>query len=477
VLEPPIRAGPRAPTRLGLRRLAWFLALAALVQTIAILAVASRGDERFGLGLDLSTIGFLALVLLNPLVGALIVHQRPDNRVAWLMILSGLGWGAGLLTYGYGVTGLPPAAVRPAAVGFVVLSQVFFVPSFIAGAALLSLLFPTDRWLGPRWRLVGLTGLVGAVVYEAASLLHSGDLDHDKLPGLPNPLGAPAVIAGLVEPARIIGNGVVTAVVVLGAVSLVVRYRTASSLEAAQLRWVASAVALSAVAFAASPLLGVAGFTPEANFASDAGIALLGLLPIAVGIAITRYRLYDIDRLINRTLLYGSVTAILAGAFTAAIGLAQRVFVATTGEKSDAAIVLTTLVVATLYAPLRKRLEAVVDRHFKYDQRRFGQYRDELARLLTFVDSTRAAERLAGEAVRELGASGAGVLDLHDRPIATSGVWPVAEAARLPVRGQLAGPIRSVVVGPRADGGTHDPDAVAQLTELLELVATAARSA
>ena len=100
---------------------------------------------------------------------------------------------------------------------------------------------------------------------------------------------------------------------------------------------------VAAIAFVLSSV----PFEPESDVAFGIGLVLLSCTPIAIGIAITRYRLFEIDRLINRTLVYGSLTAILAGVFTAAIGLAQRVFVAVTGEKSDAAIVLTTLVVAT----------------------------------------------------------------------------------------------------------------------------------
>src|SRR5204862_497883 len=117
---------------------------------------------------------------------------------------------------------------------------------------------------------------------------------------------------------------------------------------------------------------------PIDDIAFGLGLTFVAAMPLAIGIAITRYRLYEIDRLINRALVYGSLTAILAGVFTAGIGLAQRLFVAATRETSDAAIVGTTLIVATLYAPLRKRPEALVDRAFKYEAREIGAYRGEL---------------------------------------------------------------------------------------------------
>ena len=171
--------------------------------------------------------------------------------------------------------------------------------------------------------------------------------------------------------------------------------------------------------------------------------------------------------------MYGSLTAILAGVFTAAIGLAQRVFVAVTGEKSDAAIVLTTLVVATLYAPLRKRLEAIVDRRFRYDQHRFGAYRDEVTRILGLVEPSRAAERLAIEAVRELAATGGAVVDAEDRPTASAGEWPVPPAVRLAIPGG-GGSLAAILVGPRLDAQPHDPRSIAELQEVAQLVAAAA---
>jgi hypothetical protein len=195
-------------------------------------------------------------------------------------------------------------------------------------------------------------------------------------------------------------------------------------------------------------------------------------VPIAIGFAILRYRLYDIDRLVNRAIVYGSLTAILAGVFAAAARLAQSLMVALTGESSDAAIVLTTLVVATLYAPLRARLERVVERHFKYDHGRFGVYLDELNQVLGLLDPVRAAQRLAAEAVRELEAIGAAVVDQNDVPTATAGEWPVPAVVRVAIPGGH-GPLEAILVGPRRDREPPDPSAIADLEEVARLVATA----
>ncbi|MFL5778764.1 MAG: hypothetical protein ACJ761_07450 [Chloroflexota bacterium] len=130
---------------------------------------------------------------------------------------------------------------------------------------------------------------------------------------------------------------------------------------------------------------------------------------------------------------------------------------------------------ATLYAPLRKRLEALVDRRFKYDERQFGPYRDEIRRILSVLDPTSAAQRLAAEVLRELSASGTAVVDHDDRPVATAGDWPVQAVVRMPIPGGSSGPLEAVLVGPRLDGLPHDPRSIAELAELVALVAAAVR--
>jgi hypothetical protein len=467
----PAAADRRVARRVArLQRLATLLATGAILEALGIAALSAIGDGRFAMSADLPTIGFLGSIVLFPVVGALIVQRRPFTRVAWIMIATGLGLGMGLLLFGYGIVGMAPGRPLPLALDALVISQVFFIPSIGSGAAVLLLLFPTDRLLSPRWRAVALIAVGGAVLYDVGTILHPGTIGNDTTPGSPNPLAAPPAWAAAVDFMAVAGNVLVTAAIVLAAASIVVRYRRAESVEAAQIRWIALVAGLAAPAFAVAALQ----VHPASEMAFGVGLVLLACVPLAIGVAITRYRLYDIDRLINRALVYGSLTAILAGVFTAAVGLAQRLFVATTGQSSDAAIVLTTLVVATLYAPLRKRLEAFVDRRFKYDERRFGAYRDEVVRVLGVIDPARAAARLVGEAVRELQASGGAVLDADSRPVATSGSWPVPPVVRLPIPGG-SDRLAAILVGPRLDGRPHDPRSVAQLQEVVGLVSAAIR--
>ncbi len=127
---------------------------------------------------------------------------------------------------------------------------------------------------------------------------------------------------------------------------------------------------------------------------------------------------------------------------------------------------------ATLYAPLRKRLEAIVDRRFRYDERRFGAYRDEVKRILSVLEPGRAGERLAAEAVQELAATGGAVVDAEDRPTASAGEWPVAPVIRLVIPGG-SGNLTGMLIGPRVDGKPHDPRSITELQEVATLVVEA----
>ncbi len=454
----------------GARRLAVLasaLAILAIGMALVILRLGSLGDIRFRLDLSLVTFAALGTVVLFPVVGALIIQRRPATRVAWLMIAMGLSLGTGFVLYGYGAVGVSPRAAFPGALEAMVVSQLFFVPTLATGSTLLFLLFPTDRLLSRSWRVVMVLSAVGSAAYLAGTIIRPGELDPEIFPELLNPVGLPASWGGVTEGLIIAGNIALIFGAAAGALSLVIRYGRGDTIERAQIRWIALVGSLAAAAYAVAALqLPVISST-----AWGLGFAFLACMPIAIGVAITRYRLYDIDRLINRALVYGALTAILAGVFTAAIGLAQRVFVAMTGESSDAAIVLTTLVVATLYAPLRTRLEAVVDRRFKYDHLQFGAYRDEVERVMRVLDPTRAGQRLVDEAVRELQATGGAVIDDADQPIATAGSWPVSAVIRMPVSSH--GPLVALLVGPRLDGRPHDPRVVARLDETAALIATA----
>jgi hypothetical protein len=451
-----------------LRTLATALAVVGVGLAIAMVRFGTAGDPRFQVGFDLGSVAPVATSVLYPLIGALIIQRRPRTRVAWIMIAIGLGLGFGFAGYGYGAIGMPPRTPLPGALAAIILSQFLFVPVLATGITAFFLLFPTDRMLGPRWPAVMWLSIGSMVCFLVANTVRPGMFDAANFPELENPFGLPPAWGPTIDGVILLTNIGMLSSAALAVVSLVQRYRQGGAVERAQIRWIALGAAFVAGSFA------VAAFQiePISDRAWELGFAFLSLLPIGIFFAITRYRLYEIDRLINRTLVYGALTAILAGIFTAGIGLAQRLFIATTGETSDAAIVLTTLVVATAYAPLRRRLEGIVDRWFKYEHRRFGAYREEVLRVLGVLDPTRAAQRLVSEAVRELEASGGAVVDRDERTLATAGTWPAPSTIRLPIPGG-SGHLAALLVGPRTDGRPHDPRVIARLEETAGLAGRA----
>jgi len=187
-----------------------------------------------------------------------------------------------------------------------------------------------------------------------------------------------------------------------------VRYRHSQYRERQQLKWFAYAVALAACAVVTTIVLR-ATFDPSADLqlVVVAYWLSLGALPVAIGIAVLRHRLYDIDVLISRTFVYGSLLALAAGIYSASIRLFQYFFVLATGNKSDFAFVISTLILGAAFLPARKRLEQVADRWFNRRERRLDVFAEhvELVSGISVVDPHALARRLLHEAMNALGCS------------------------------------------------------------------------
>jgi hypothetical protein len=449
-----------------------------ILRLVQLWLVSRLGPDSVRFTLDIGAATFLAAIVLGTLsglVGAIIVARRPGNAIGWLYAITGL-------MQGVVSGGLAYAAVtlntRPDAFGELMawLNGVVDYAIPFAFAALVLLLYPDGRLVDRRWRGAVALAIVGGLLRAAE--VGFGEASMVLVAGFVNPYRVGGAIGeALAASSRLgVGSLLVEAAFVLSAVSLAFRYRSASADGRRQILWlllagfIAVLGTIPLVFVTLRPDVDMRGLDPLALM-----FATLGLAPVATLIAITRYRLYEIDRLINRTLVYGSLTAILAGVFTAGIGLAQRLFVAMTGTSSDAAIVLTTLVVATLYAPLRKRLEAIIDRRFKYEQATFGAYRDELLKSISLTDPDAAAERLAREVARETGALGVAVLHSSGTVVATSGAWPLGEATRLEIPGGRAA-IAALLVGTRPGGTPVDATRLGMAQELAALAAKAIRA-
>lgn len=309
-----------------------------------------------------------ALVVVDATVGAIVASRRPENPVGWLLCLSGVVVGTSSFTSQYAIytllarPGSLPAGEASAWVA------AWMLPIMIGLQVSYILLFPTGRLPGRRWRwLAWLTVvfvLVGMLTFAFSPGAYQGSLGPIK-----NPLG--------IEGFDIFYQAVLYTMAPLlfgtAALSVYVRLRQARGVERQQIKWFAYAAAIYAV----SIVLNVINLAIDAPLwferGSTAIFTVAGMtIPISIGIAILSYRLYDIDRIINRTLVYGSLTATLVSLYFGGIVLLQRVFDLLTGagEKSTLAVVASTLVIAALFNPLRRRVQGFVDRRFyryKYD--------------------------------------------------------------------------------------------------------------
>jgi hypothetical protein len=287
-------------------------------------------------------------------VGAVLVTRRPRHPVGWLLLTLGLSLmagGFGAAYTGYGLLARPGAL--PAAN---VVARHWAATTVIAQTVLsfVLLLTPTGSLPTPRWRWWAWTTVAAAASLLVALAAASGSMDPQY-----QVIGGPFDFRGL-------GGGLLVAnqlaviytslVVVVAAGSLVVRFRHARGVERQQLRWVAWAAAL--VVWAAAVALGglAVGLPTVVTWA----LATLAVVPVAIGAAILRYRLYDLDRIISRTLSYGLLTLLLGGGYAALVlGLGQLV-----GRDSSLIVAGATLAVAAVFRPARRRVQAVVDRRF-----------------------------------------------------------------------------------------------------------------
>ncbi|MDQ4127059.1 MAG: hypothetical protein M3151_03765 [Actinomycetota bacterium] len=311
------------------------------------------------------------LLLAYVTVGVLIVNRRPDNKIGWIFCAVGLALALASAASGYADYGLyGDGGALPAPELAAWLSIWLNIVVLVVAPCLLFLLFPDGRPPSARWRpVVWLVALAGATIFFMLAF-SPGELDQYTYPGLRNPLGIEGKVGALLADVEGPGNAIVPIAVLVSISSTVIRFRRSGGRERLQLKWVAYAAALMAASFLVSFVL------PEAvpRVVQDAvfflGVAAFAAIPIAAGIAILKHRLYGIDVLINRTLVYGLLTLSLAVIYVGGIALIQGLFRALTGQETELAVVASTLAIAALFGPLRRRVQGFIDRRFyrkKYD--------------------------------------------------------------------------------------------------------------
>ncbi len=277
-----------------------------------------------------------------------------------------------------------------------------------------------------------------------------------------------------------IGTVLLPVEVALAVYAQIYRYRRVSGpVQRQQTKWVVYGVAAALIGYFGL-IVGVTLLIPRPSVLSvmifHTLIALFILLiPLSLLVAILKYRLYEIDLLINRTLVYVPLTAILAGIFAASITLSQRVFVALTGETSDAATVLTTLIVVAAFEPLKSGLQHLVDRRFKQPPKRFGVLGEQVRAVLQVIDAKEITGRLLDEAMTTFNAEGGAVYLRSDgemRLVQQAGDW--LEDAKLSVPLQADGQaVGMIALGARRNGAAYTSNDRASLQEIGTLVARA----
>jgi hypothetical protein len=369
--------------------LAWSLGLlsVALLLASALLLVLNsptRVVEGAGVwGTANAPFIFLATALAFTLVGALVASQRSTNPIGWISLPAGLALALFNAAGEYAIYAYvsQPGALPGASVA-AWLREWIWVPCIGLVGIYLVLLFPHGRLLSSRWRAVAGLAFVALIFWVLSKALLPGPLSETPGVAIANPYGIEAARELLVV-VGIIGYSLLPLCIVASAASMIKRFRRSRGIERQQLKWFVSAAALLAVIFSAtagaSLVIEVLPGQSEPPFAlkvaQDITIVTFAGLPIAAGIAILRYHLYDIDLLINRTLVYGSLTAMLAAVYFAGVATTQAIFRVFTGQEQQPqlAIVVSTLVIAALFNPLRRRIQAFIDRRFyrtKYDAAR-----------------------------------------------------------------------------------------------------------
>ena len=351
-------------------RLAWSLCVASLVLVLTgpVLLVLTGLNGAFVFAL-----AFAFVQVFTAVVGAVVASRLPENAVGWILLAIGTALGITNTASAYGTLGnttskgpLPGDDIA-AWVG-----SWGFVPVVFGGVMLLIYVFPDGHFLSAAWRRVA---QISAVIVACATFVDAlipGELENAS--GIENPVVATGWLADVVGSAQSITDPLALPVFGLAAAALIVRFRRSRGIERQQLKWISFALILVAVS------LGLTAGAP--SYGGDVAffIALFALaaVPLATGFAMLRYRLYDIDVVINRTLVYAVLTATLGTVYLGSVLLLQLALNPFTGG-SSLAIAVSTLAVAALFRPARAGIQDAVDRRFfrhKYDA---GQTLDRFA--------------------------------------------------------------------------------------------------
>jgi hypothetical protein len=291
-------------------------------------------------------------------VGALIVWQRPRNTIGWILCTVGIGTGMTDFSGAYAAYGMVKGHLPLPGTGvFNWLGNTVWPINWVLLLVFLPLLFPDGRLLTQRWSIVGWLAAVLAFLSMLASWLSLANLD----------LFGKVIPSDFWSSLSVNFNLLVLPLTIAALISLVLRFIRAKERERQQIKWITYGTAIMAVLIIGSFFVLNNPDSPTSGLIFDLAIMLL---PLSIGISILRNQLYDIDRLINRTLVYGTLTVILAAVYVGLVIGLQALLRGLISQDNSVAIVISTLAIAALFQPLRRRIQRIIDLRFyrsKYD--------------------------------------------------------------------------------------------------------------
>lgn len=416
-----------------------------VAELTAAVVLDGRTTGPAGAGPDAA--GFVLAVLVSAAVGALIVHRRPSQPIGWLLLLNGITLGLSTASDAYAAYAYSRPGPQPLD-RFAAVWHTHGWPLLFAWIVAIAFVFPDGRLLTRRWRWAARLGVVSFTVTTVGGLLDGEALDapFQRVPPLavlPDPLSEALAALGLL-------GMIATLILAMGA--LVLRFRRSAGLERLQLKWVALSGVLIPVAILCGTVDGYVRDAPGPLTTIPSGLVLVAV-PLTIGFAVLRYRLYDVDRVISATVLYTVLTVLLGAAFLVIV-VAGGVAL---GRGSPVPTAAATATVMLAFRPLRRRLQGQVDRRFhrsRYDARHaLDSFLDDLRAGRAAPEQVDAALAAAvgdpglgvyfwfADQGGHVDASGAPVDPLPDRP----GRVPVLRGAEL-----LATVVSDAAAGARA---------------------------
>ena len=409
----------------------------------------------------------LALTMTS--IAVLIAILRPTNPLGWIFFAVGFFQGLVSFASQYATFALvtSPNSLRGGPL-MSWLGQIAWFPGLVLMLTYSILLFPTGSLPSPRWRIFGWVCALPMLFFipVVASVWPYRGLELLLHPESITPTTGILSYLMYISFPLLLGCGLAALA------SLVIRYRKADETIRRQIKWVLFAAGIFLLMELLQAVPAIYNFFTENKITYLVSIPVAIALPAAVGMAILRYRLWNIDILINRTLVYVPLTGILSGVYAASTSLLQRFFVAVTGTKSDGAIVLTTLILAATFTPIKNALQAFVDRRFKNPLEplvALNTFKRQIQVIEEVMDRESAARRFLGESASALQASSGAIFlsQAHaQRVVATTGDWVSGqEALAIPI-GKDQADIGTLFLGLRQDGTPYTEAEISLLTSV-----------